>query len=97
MGRKVYIGLDKPTFFEHKIVNIFLPISFKICFVCSKEPPQWDGSFEYPQHMFLVETKENLFLGSAEGMSVYIQICLLTLPLLVARSATDLDPNCLTL
>ena len=24
--------------FEHKIVNIFLPISFKICFGCSKEP-----------------------------------------------------------
>ena len=24
---------------QHKIVNIFLPIIFSICFVCSKEPP----------------------------------------------------------
>ena len=24
--------------FEHKIVNIFLPISFSVCFGCSKEP-----------------------------------------------------------
>ena len=39
-------------FFERKIVNIFLPISFNKCFGCSKEPSQWDGSFEYPQHMF---------------------------------------------
>ena len=30
------IGLDK-HFFERKIVNIFLPISFNICFGCSKE------------------------------------------------------------
>ena len=28
--------LDKN--FEHKIVNIFLPSSFNICFGCSKEP-----------------------------------------------------------
>ena len=32
------IGLDKQNF-EGKIVNIFLPISFNICFGCSKEPP----------------------------------------------------------
>ena len=38
--------------FQHKIVNIFLPISFNICFGCSKEPSHLDGSFEYPQHMF---------------------------------------------
>ena len=24
--------------FEHKIANIFLPISFNVCFGCSKEP-----------------------------------------------------------
>ena len=30
-------GLDKQNF-ERKILNIFLPISFKICFGCSKEP-----------------------------------------------------------
>ena len=28
--------------FEHKIVNTFLPISFNICFGCSKEPPHLD-------------------------------------------------------
>ena len=31
------IGLDK-QFFEHKIANIFLPISFNICLGRSKEP-----------------------------------------------------------
>ena len=31
------IGLDKQNF-ERKIVNIFLPLSFNICFMCSKEP-----------------------------------------------------------
>ena len=30
-------GLDKKTF-QLKIVNIFLPIIFSICFGCSKEP-----------------------------------------------------------
>ena len=30
---------SEPTIFsERKIVNIFLPISFNICFGCSKEP-----------------------------------------------------------
>ena len=38
--------------FECKIVNIFLPIRINISFWCPKEPSQWDGSFEYPQHMF---------------------------------------------
>ena len=37
--------------FDSKIVNIFLSISFNICFGCSKEPSQWDGSLEYQQHM----------------------------------------------
>ena len=34
---KISIGLDINTIFERKIVNIFLPISFNICFGCSKE------------------------------------------------------------
>ena len=33
----VDMDLDKLNF-ERKIVNIFLPISFNICFGCSKEP-----------------------------------------------------------
>ena len=31
-------GLDKQKKIQCKIVNIFLPISFNICFGCSKEP-----------------------------------------------------------
>ena len=31
------IGLDKQNF-KRKLINIFLPISFIICFVFSKEP-----------------------------------------------------------
>ena len=30
----------------------FKCISLTICHGCSKEPSHWDGSFEYPQHMF---------------------------------------------
>ena len=37
--------------FMQKDVNIFLSISLNVCFRFSKEPSDWDGSFEYPQHM----------------------------------------------
>ena len=40
-----YIGLDKQNC-DHKIVNVFLPISFNICLECSKELSNWDGSFD---------------------------------------------------
>ena len=56
------IGLDKQKN-EHKIVNIFLPISFNICFGCSKKTSHWDSSFEYPQHMFWLRNKKiNFFV-----------------------------------
>ena len=42
-------------------MNIFLHISFNICFGCSKEPSYLDGSFEYPQHMFWVRNKKIIF------------------------------------
>ena len=32
-----------------------------MCFGCSKEPSQWDGSFEYPQHVFWLRNKKNHF------------------------------------
>ena len=32
-----------------------------MCFGCSKEPSQRDGSFENPQHMFWMGIKENNF------------------------------------
>ena len=54
------IGLDKQKN-QRKNVIIFLPISFNICFGCSKEPSHWDGSFEYPQHMFWLRNKKIKF------------------------------------
>ena len=36
-SKSLIIGLDKQKN-QRKIVNIFLPISFNICFGCSKEP-----------------------------------------------------------
>ena len=43
-----------------------LPLShcapyLNMCFGCSKEPSHWDGSSEYPQHMFWMRNKENIF------------------------------------
>ena len=34
----MHTGLDKQQIYVCKIVNIFLSISFNICFVCTKEP-----------------------------------------------------------
>ena len=51
-----FIGQEKQI--EHKIVNIFLPIIFNICCGFSKEPSQWDGSFDYPQHMLWMKNKK---------------------------------------
>ena len=43
-----------------KIVNIFLSNSYniKFCFRCPKEPSRWNGSFEYPQHVFWFRNKK---------------------------------------
>ena len=53
----IYIGLDK-EFFERNFFYIFLTISFNICFWYLKEPSHWDGSFDYPQHMFWMRNKK---------------------------------------
>ena len=37
---------------KSKTAIIFLSLTLNICFGCSKEPSHWDGSLEYPQHMF---------------------------------------------
>ena len=57
---KQWIGYQHLNF-QHKIVIIFLPINFNICFGCSKEPSHWDGSFEYPQHMFWLRNNKIKF------------------------------------
>ena len=56
----MFTGLDKENFLR-KNVHIVLPISFSICFGCSKETSQWDGSFMYPQHMFWIRNKKIIF------------------------------------
>ena len=56
-------SLDKQNKnFQHKIVNISIPINLSICFGCSKEPSHWDGSSEYPQYMFWLRNKKIMFL-----------------------------------
>ena len=56
-----------------KIAFICLPININMCFGCSKEPSQWkepshwDGSFEYPQHMFWLSNKKNNFPAHTPG------------------------------
>ena len=47
--------------FQRKIGIIFLPISLKMCFGCSKELSHQVGSFEYPQHMFWLRNRQTIF------------------------------------
>ena len=54
-------GLDKQNKNQRKNVSICVPVSFNICFGCSKEPSHLDGSFEYPQHMFWLRNKKITF------------------------------------
>ena len=42
-------------------MNIFLSISINICFECSKELIHWDGSFEYPQHIFWLRNRKIIY------------------------------------
>ena len=51
------IGLDRQRFW---VWNCKYFISFNVCFGCTKEPSHWDGSFEYPQHMFWLRNKNCL-------------------------------------
>ena len=57
---KYLIGPVKQIFC-HKIAIIYLSISLNMCFGCSKEPSHWDGSFQYPLHMFWFRNKKNNF------------------------------------
>ena len=45
----------------------FLFLNQNICCGYSKEPSQWDGSFEHPKHMFKLMAKEiNAILGDEQ-------------------------------
>ena len=57
---KAHVLINK--YFQRKIVNIFLTIIFSIYFGSSKESSHWDGSFEYPQHIFWLRNKKIIFL-----------------------------------
>ena len=77
-GTKFSVKLHKMNKnFQRKIVNIFLPINFNIGFGCSKEPSHWDGSFEYPQHIFWLRNKKKhnfryaLYLTKVLQVNVY--------------------------
>ena len=51
---------DKSAYLNY----FFLFLYQNTCFVYSKEPSQWDGSFEHPKHMFkLTEKKIITILG----------------------------------
>ena len=54
-----HIGLDKQKN-QRKIVNIFLPINFNICFGCSKEKNE-TVLLSTPQHMFWLRNKKIKF------------------------------------
>ena len=47
--------------FKHKLAIIFLSISLNMYIGCSQEPSHRDGSFEYPQYMFRLRSKKNIF------------------------------------
>ena len=51
--------------FSRKIAIIYVSISLNMCFGCSKEPSQKDGSFEYPQHMFWLRNKQKIIFSYA--------------------------------
>ena len=52
------INLQSVELRIYEIVIISLTISLNICFGCPEERSHPDGSFEYPQHMCLVENKK---------------------------------------
>ena len=79
--RKIYITntvsmIQIGKNFQHNIMTIFLSISFNICFGCSKEPSDQDGSFEYPQHMFWFRNKKKKICqnGKILGNSIMVGV-----------------------
>ena len=52
-----------PSFLAHILseCEYLLTLNLNICFEGSKDPSRWDGSFEYPQHIFWLRYKKNDF------------------------------------
>ena len=70
-----------------------------MCFGCSKEQSHRDGSFEYPQHMFLLKNKKNNFqlrtlIWGPEKIAIYHPFINLTEFLLVCLSVFPQDSDC---
>ena len=44
-----------------------------ICCGCSKEPSQWDGSFEHPKHMFefMVQNKKTIIILHSKNLLIW--------------------------
>ena len=47
-----HLDPDRQIFLAYTFVILFLPTNSNMCFGCSKEPSNCDGSFEDLQHMF---------------------------------------------
>ena len=77
--------------FELKIVNIFLPVRFNICFGCSKELSQWDSSFEYIQHMFWLRDKKVWYTLLTKGLCGTIDKSQLVIPKLLLEILVQWD------
>ena len=68
--------------FLTKIVIIVLSISLNMCCWCSEESYHWDGSLEYPQHMFYLRNKKHFLLyvyffqlSTALDESAIVSVC----------------------
>ena len=63
MGKKIFTILRWNFLLRVRNRNItFLFFIQNICFGCSKEPSQWDCSFEHPKHMLYIMGKKILII-----------------------------------
>ena len=60
--RVMPLHVNQKSDYDMITVNIFLPISFHLCFGCSIETSHRDGSFEYHNICFGLEKKINMGL-----------------------------------
>ena len=88
--------------FQRKNVIIFLSTSLNMCFGYSKKTSLWDGSFEYPQHLFWLRNKKNdfqlltLIWGYVFGRDLMIFVNSLVPDQDQQSFGPDLDPNHVT-